>query len=267
MKFDFSQKVKELKAVPKDFQGLYEEANDGEGFILRSDDTTKSAVSAITGLVTSLKVARAEAAGFKGKAVDLSALSDFGSDPAEILTGFKETLAAAIKDQPTKEDMTRQLDKIKADLGKSHAEELKKAIKRGDALKDQLYSHLVTSAAKTALAEAGAIDSDLALPFIERQVRIDEEDGKLSVNVLDKAKDVRYSGTSGAPLSVVELVQEMKDQDKYGPLFKSEAGGGGSGTPAEGGRRGAPGKKMNREDMKPVDKIRAGLDARQAKRG
>jgi hypothetical protein len=264
MAFEFNQKVKDLSSVPNDFQGLYEAAGDGDGFVLRADDATKSAVSAITGLNKALKVARAEAAGFKGSAVDLSALADYGKDPSEILTSFNEKLAAAIKDQPTKEDMARQLDKIKADLSKAHSEELKVSSKRGDALKSQLYGHLVTSAAKTALAEAGAIDSDLALPFLERQVKVIEEDGTFSVNVVDGTGDARYSGVTGSPMSVGELVAEMKANEKYGPLFKSEVGAGGSGTPAEGGRR-SNANAGDKADKSPTEKIRSGLEARQKK--
>ncbi len=61
-------------AVPKDFQGLYAE-KDGN-YVLRTDDpAVGSAVSAITGLNKSLKIARAEAQGPHGKAIDLDKLS------------------------------------------------------------------------------------------------------------------------------------------------------------------------------------------------
>ena len=262
MEFQFNPTVENLDSVPQDFRGLYAEA-DGGGFALRSDDDgVKSAVSAITGLAKSLKVARAEAQGWKGKAVDLGALAEYGETPEQILEGFQAALAEAAKGKKTQEDFQRQVEKIKTDLGSEFAQKIEAEQKRAEALQAQLYNHLVTSEARTALAEAGAIDSDLALPFLTQQVKVSEEEGKFLVTVVDQAGDPRYSGTTGAPMSVKELVAEMKGQEKYGPLFKSESRSG-AGTPADGQRR-APQRQT--EDLSSTQKIARGLEKGLAKK-
>jgi len=262
MEFEFQRSVESIDKVPQDFQGLYVEAEDSGGFILRTDDpAVTSAVAAITGLNKSLKAARGEVKNLKGQRVDLSPLSEYGESPEEIAERFKEQLADAAKGKKTQEDFQRQVEKIKADLGSEYGQKIEAEQQRSEALKGQLHGILVTGEAKSALAEAGSIDADLALPFLTQQVKVAEEDGKFQVMVVDQAGDPRYSGITGAPMSVKELVQEMKGQEKFGPLFKSDQRSG-SGAPAEGRRRtGQP-----KGDMSSTDKIAAGLAKGQASR-
>ncbi len=258
MEFNFvdNQTVANLDKVPKDFHGLY--VADGDAFKLdTANDAVKSAVSAITGLNKALVAARGEVRTLKGQKVDLSALSEYGTDPESILAGFSATLteAQASAKGEGNEDLERQVGKIKEELAQGHAQEKEGMTARIKALTGQLHGLLVTGEAKSALGEANALDSDLALPFLERQVKVIEEDGEFKVNVLDDAKDVRYSGTTGAPMTIKELVTEMKSQEKYGPLFKSESPSGGS-TPATH----RPRPQGATADMTPTEKIAVGLD-------
>lgn len=262
MEFQFQPTVENIESVPQDFRGLYAEA-EGGGYALRSDDEgVKSAVSAITGLSKALKVARTEAQGWKGKSVDLSALAEYGDSPEAILEGFQEKLAEATKGKKSQEDFLRQIEKVKADLGAEYGQKIEAEKQRSEALKNQLHGILVTGEARSALAEAGAIDADLALPFLTQQVKVAEEDGKFQVMVVDQAGDPRYSGVTGAPMSVKELVAEMKGQEKFGPLFKSESRSG-SGAPANGQRR-APSRPTS--ELSATDKIAQGLAKGQATR-
>jgi len=263
MEFDFSPTVESIESVPQDFRGLYAE-QDGKHVLRTDDDAVKAAVSAITGLNRSLKAARGEVKTLKTNKVDLSPLSEYGDSPDTILERFNETLADATKGNKTKEEFARQIEKVKGDLGSEYASKIEAANQRAEALQGQLHSILVTGEAKSALADAGAIDAELALPFLERQVKVAEEDGKFQVLVVDSAGDPRYSGVTGAPMSLKELVAEMKGQDKFGPLFKSGAGQGG-GTPADGARR-APQRQVAEGDMTPKQKIAAGIEARKRNR-
>lgn len=258
MEFDFPQSVPKIEEVPKDFQALYE-AGEDDKHVLKSDDFSKSAISAVAGLNHSLKASRAEVKDLKTqkKPVDLSALKDYGDTPEKIAEKFKEQLTEAGKGKQSQEDINRQVTKIKGDLSKEYETKLETAKTEKQTLRDQLYAHLVTSEAKTALAEAGAIDSDLALPFIKQQVKVSEADGRFSVHVVDKAGDPRYSGSTSSPLSVKELVAELKLNEKYGQLFRSEAPGGG-GTPPGGPTP----KKGDDKDKAPIDKIKDGLAKR-----
>lgn len=263
MEFDFTPSVDNIELVPTDFRPLYEE-KDGK-HNLRGDDFSKAAISAITGLNRALKASRVEVKVLKDGRIDLAPLKEYGATPSEIAEAFNTRLSEATKGghQKSKEEIDRQVSKIKEDLAKGHMAEMDTKDRRVKALTDQLYSHLVIAEAKTALAEAGAIDSELALPFIQRQVKVTEEDGKFNVQVVDSAGDTRYSGTTAAPLSVKELVAEMKANTKYAPLFKSESPSGGGARPED--RRAA--RKVDTDGEKaPIDKIRAGIEARQQRR-
>lgn len=264
-KFADHTEVEKIDAVPENFRVFYEkkEGDGAEGHVLKASDEVKAAVASITGLNSSLGAARAEAAGLKGKATDLSALSEYGTDPETILIGIKtkiEEVQATSKNSSAK-DVERQLEKIKADLAKNNAEAIKQKDVRIDALKGQLYEHLVDSQAVAALKDS--IDPDLALPFVKRQVKVDEVDGKYQVHVVDLAKDIRYSGVTGAPMTINELVGEMKTQAKFKPLFKSQAPGGG-GTPPGSSHQKVPGAPQGQKSA--TDKISAGLKAGQASR-
>ena len=267
MKFEFNPTVDKIGDVPSDFRALYEAGSgDNEGkFTLKGDDFSKAAISAVVGLNTALKASRAEAIDLKTKkSVDLSALKSYGETPEAVAEKFTEMLTEAGKGKKSQEEIERQVSKIKTDLATEYEVKLTTAKNEKQTLRDQLYSHLVTSEAKTALAEAGAIDSSLALPFIQQQVKVTEaDDGKFLVHVVDQTGDTRYSGATSSPMAVKELVAEMKGQDKYGPLFKSEALSGGAVKPNEQHRK----PNTSGEEKTSQQKIADGIAARRKNRG
>lgn len=256
MEFNFNENltvpIEKWAAVPEDFKGLYEKTD--EGYKLRSEDPgVKAAISAITGLNKALVASRAEARDAKSRKVDLSALEAFGdtSDLSALAASINERIEEASKSKNA--DVESKVTKIKQDLSAAHTAELEKMSKRNEALRNQLYTNMVESAAVKALADAGAIDADLVLPMIKTRVGVSEEEGRYQVRILDESGDPRYSGATGEPMSITELVMEMKGQERFGPLFKSEKKSGGD-LPPQNGRH-----AQNQVDLSPTDKIAAGL--------
>lgn len=237
MDFDFQDHLsvpsdKFKTAVPVDFQGLYAE-KDGKWSLRTDDPTVGAAVTAITGLNKSNRAMRAERDALKAKVPDLSKLADYGSDPDTILKTFNEKIDEVRASHSTKtgQELERQVSKIREDLGAAHRAELDKHVARINGLTSQLHNLLVTSDAMSALAEAGAVDPELVMPFIHSQVKVSEADGKFEVVVLQKNGDPRYSGATAKPMTIKELVGEMKADERYGQLFKSDAPRGGGATP------------------------------------
>lgn len=266
MEFDFAENttVDSIDKVPADFQGLYVES-DGKFNLDSENPGVKSAVAAVTRLNVALKASRAEAKAAKGTKVDLSPLADYGDTPEAIAEGVQakmNELNEAMKKKPDADALQRQVEKIKQDLAGTHAKDISAKDARIEALTGQLHGLLVTNEAKSSLVEAGVIDADLALPFLQKQVKVDEADGKFTVNVLDEAGDVRYSGVTGAPMTIKELVTEMKGQEKFGPLFKSEAPDGGGKKPGSGPSRVPTGGDTSQ--LSGIDKIALGLSKNQA---
>jgi len=259
MEFDFAKStvVDNLETVPKDFQGLYRE-HEGK-FKLDSDHAgVKSAVAAIVGLNRALVASRGEARDAAKRAVDLTSLADYGTDPASILEGIQAKLAAAAKG--TGEDVKTAVAKAKEALEKEHARQLKTAGDQNAVLQGQLHKLLIGSAATSALAEAQAVDVDLVMPHVVGQIRATDENGEVSVVVVDAAGAARYSGVTGKHMTIKELVSEMKGNTKYALLFKSNAQSGG-GTPPT--RRTTPVATGKEKDS--TSKINDGLAARRGR--
>ena len=219
MDFEFQQ-VDKIDLVPEQFRGIYEE-KDGKFSV---GESFQGVTTAVIGLNKSLKAARAEA---KGKtAIDLSVLSDYGATPEEI----KESVAGKItelQNEIAKGGSAKlNLDKVRQEMTAAHAQEMHKKEIRNDALQNQVYELLVVNNATAAIVEAKG-DPDLLMPFIKSEVKIVEEDGKFNAYVVDAQGDRRYSGVTGQPMSMKDLVLEKKGNEKYGRLFESESPAGG----------------------------------------
>lgn len=264
MEFDFSQPVTDLNKVPQDFRGLYVTGEDGKISLNSENEGVKAAVSAITGLNKSLKAARAEAKAKQGTQIDLSPLKEYGEAPDAIAAKIKETiegLQGQIKGV--------NIDKIKTDLASEWNTKVDAATKRATGLEQFLHQELVVNRAVTAIAGAKG-DPELLLPFVAKSLKAGATaDGKYAVNVVDDAGDIRYSGVTGQPMTIQELVAEMKGNEKYGRLFASEAAAGGGAQPGA-----ASGKAGNGSNLRgaegsdtPMGKIAAGLRKGLAKAG
>jgi hypothetical protein len=116
---------------------------------------------------------------------------------------------------------------------------------------------LVDNEATAALVrEKGS--AELLLPIVRQAVKVAEQDGKFGVYVVDGTGDRRYSGVTGEPMSIAELVVEMKADKRFARAFDAEAPAGGGMAPGSG--KTSP--KINNTDRpkSSVDKIRSGLD-------
>jgi hypothetical protein len=256
MDFEFTP-VDSIDKVPEQFRGIYKQGDDGK-FV--PDDAHKGVIEAITGLNRSLKAARAEA---KAKTpVDLSPLADFGKTPEEIKAAVESRINELQEQVAKGGDAKVNLEKIKQDLAAAHAKDLERANKRSEALQNQLYGLLVENAATAAVVELKGVP-ELLLPFIKQQVKVVEEEGQFNVYVVDSSGDRRYSGVTGQPMTIKELVAEMKANEKYGRLFESEAPAGG-GMPPRGGS--TPPRQPGRV-LSANEKIAVGLAKGQFKSG
>lgn len=262
MEFDIEtmQQVDSLEAVPEPFRPLYVEKD--KKFTI--NDAVKPVATAIAALQKANKASRKDTDALKKQLqdMDFSDLHDFGKTPKEIATAVKtklEELQAEIakggKINP---------EKIKEELAKGFAKEKEQLTNRNSALTTQLYTHLVESVATNAIVEEKGMP-ELLMPFLKDKVKVVEEDGKFNVYVVDAQGDRRFSGTTGSPMTIKELVKEMKANEKYARLFDSTTNSGGGKQP--GTSQGGNQQKTNTGQLSPIDKIRAGLDKGQAKHG
>jgi hypothetical protein len=134
-----------------------------------------------------------------------------------------------------------------AQLLKKHEQELKTASDRSGHLERQLKEILVDAAVTEALAAAGG-RAKLLLPHVRTQVRMREtEDGRFLAEVVDEDGNPRVGDGQGSPMTIPQLVEELKGSSDFQAAFD---GTGNTGTGKEGGGRdaGGSGGKSEHED-------------------
>jgi hypothetical protein len=162
----------------------------------------------------------------------------------------KELLEA---DKTAKEKNARaagEFDNLKAQLLETHTQEkgvLEGKIKTRDGQIERLVGR---NAAAEALAKVGG-RVKVMMPHVMGFVTVieDTESGEFHAVVVDDKKKPRYSKkTPGEPMSIEELVEEMKEDPEYAANFDG-AGASGSGAPTDKGRPG-PGTVRSAKEFK-----------------
>lgn len=245
-------------AVPENLRSIYTAAEGDEGKYVVPENL-RPVADALTGLFSANKKARDDVKNWERKgAPDLSDLKDFGDDLPTIKEGIKSRISELEELVAKGKDGKIDLDKMRQEMKSAHQKELETKDKTNEALRGTVHKYLVTSAATEALNSEDGI-SELALPFVTQNVKVIEEDGDFRAIVIDGDGDPRISGGTGQPMTIRELVKEMKGQEKYAPLFKSQAKSGGGAQPGKGAAPASAGT-----DASPIDKIKAGLKKRAA---
>jgi len=257
------KKIKSLSEVDTNLQVFYVEDADSGEFTLRDDQITATAISVLSGQQAVIERLRNENKSAKDSAVDLSALSEFGSDPATIA----ESVKAKIEELTSKashgqQEVAARIDTIK----KQHAEALAAANSNHETelgkARSELHSYMMDTSVMAAATTWPGLSPKLVAPFVRQQMQVQEIDGKPQVVVVDANGQPRYSKTTeraGELMRPDELLMEMSGQDEYRQLFPSKQASQGGGahtrqTPL------AP-RKGDTKNMTPADKISAGIAA------
>jgi hypothetical protein len=246
--------VDTVDTIPENLRPLYAQTGDKWSI----PEGMRGVADAITGLFQANGKIREENKSLAKKGqVDLSGLEEFGED----LPTIKEKLKARLEELETAaaagKDNKLNIDKVRAEMKAANEAAIANERKVQDALRGTVHKYLVGAGASEALAaEDGLVE--LAMPFVERQIKVVEVDGEFKAVVVDKDGDPRISGATGQPMTIKELVREMKGMDMYKPLFKSDVKGGGGAQP---GKTGAKPVSLA-ADATPMDRIKAGLAAR-----
>lgn len=252
MKFRFAENktVTDITKVPDPFKVLYQENEDGSGYTL-NENLAKIAES-VDGLNNSLEKSRSDASKAK---TDLGVLSEFGESPEEVKQAFDAKLAEA--QEAAKTGTTKLVEKARQEVIDQYEKQKKADTARNEALQNQLYDLMVTNQITEALQAEGG-NSKLLSPMLKQMVKVNEQDGKFNVSVVDQDGDPRHSFSTGQPMTIKELVGEMKADPNYAPAFESQAPSG-SGAAKPGQRKPAPTPQKDDDGANPVKSISAGL--------
>ena len=108
---------------------------------------------------------------------------------------------------------------------------------------------LITQTARADIIAAKG-SPELLLPHIAKMTRVSEKDGKFLVEVLDKEGNVRIGDTKGNPMTIAQLVEEMRGSDVFGRAFEGDGTTGTGKAPHTGGGNGP----LKRSQMTPQQK-------------
>ena len=144
-----------------------------------------------------------------------------------------------------------KVEAVKTQLVESHTAEMAAKEEEINLLSSTVSDLLIKQQATMALAEHKG-DPELLMPHIERQTRVGRKDGKFFAEVIDKDGQVRIGNAKAEPMTISQLVEEMKKSPTYGKAFEGE-GTGGSGKQPNGNGGGSP-TNLKRSTMSPKDK-------------
>jgi len=175
-----------------------------------------------------------------------AALKTANREAATLRTKFKDvdleevvTLRAQVEELKTKAG-PEVLESIKRQMNEAHGKEREKLQQRLDLMRTSLSDALIDGEAARVLAEMKGSPT-LLLPHIRKSVKITETDDGFAVHVVNNKGEPRVRD-DGSPMTIKQLVEEMKSVPEFGRAFDG-SGAGGTGSGGAGGGGGAAKKR------------------------
>lgn len=228
--------IDNLESVPEAVRGEYRPgtADDGqEGkFVLQVEGSNGWGLEDVSGLKNALGRERTRADKAESK------IKKFGDLDPEAAREAIEKIAEFQAIDPKKEGDRIAKEKIDAaikQIVEKHSVELDGLNKKAGGYLGKVKALLIDNVATTALAEhKGSVD--LLLPHVQRNTRLKEtDDGNFVVEVVDKDGNVRIGDSKGTPMTVQQLVAEMRQSQTFGRAFEGSGTSGGGTQPSNGG--------------------------------
>ena len=189
----------------------------------------------------------------------LKGIGDLDVDAAKEALEFREKFKDADPDEKAKQ----QFESMKTDLISAHQKELSVAQKDREAAYSQLRNSLVTEAATKALQAAGG-SIELLLPHVSRHVHMEREGETFVAKVVDENGVQRVGDGNGNPMTIPQLVEELKGKETFQAAFVgtgNSGSGSGSGDSSDTGASAGKGNSggtgangvVNRNDQKAIN--------------
>lgn len=247
--------IEKLEEVPEATRTLYQE-RDGR-FVLDVEPAEGFALEDVGGLKSTLGKEMT-----RRKALEKTVEQYKDIDPEKAREALLKLEELGNID-PHKEADKIVEQRVKAATGQiveKHTKEMDALRNENKSLQASFQSLLIDNAATAALAEAkGSVD--LLLPHVQRQTRVRRlEDGRHIVEVVDKDGTVRIGNSKGDPMTISDLVQEMRKSEAYGRAFEGTGNSGSGMQPPKPGASPLNGIK-SRKDFKSEKDRAAWIDS------
>jgi len=230
--------LENLEGVDPTLQTLYTQREDGK-YVLGVDDAEEAFAS---GLAANRDQILKEKKELETK---LASLKDV--DHEEYMRLKQESLDA----QRKRDEEAGNWASLKQQLIDGHSAEVTKKEQRISHLQNALHRELVESKAAQAISKAKGVQ-ELLLPHVVRSIKVVEgEDGSFTTQVIDPRSGAPRIGDhrQGTPMTIEQLVEEMRANEIFGRAFDAVGAGGGGATGSQPGAGGG-GFRLTAEQAK-----------------
>lgn len=157
-----------------------------------------------------------------------------GIDPEE----YKKLKTAAEEAEKKRLQGEGDYKQLEAQLVKKYEGLLEQEKGVSGRYRSAVEKHLIDAAAAQELAKHS--DSPkLLLPHIRSRMKVVEQDGEFHARIVDESGNVRVGkGQGSSPMTLSELIEEMKQDKEYAPAFRGTGSSGGGATKSTGGAGG-----------------------------
>lgn len=216
--------VDALDGVPETLRDEYEQRADGKFAlkVLKGYEPPE----AIGGLKSALQKERERAANEERQRKQLEERFA-GVDPDRI----QQLLDAERQREEETAKKAGEFDKLRQQMVEQHTRELGKRDEQAKRLQSRLERQLIDAEATRTLADQKG-NVTLLMPHIKARTKVVERDGDYAVVVVDEQGNPRVNA-KGEPLTINELVGEMRTSDVFASAFAASgnSGTGGAGEP------------------------------------
>lgn len=232
--------VESLDVVPEGAREFYTEGQDGKFYL---DAEEVDALPTVSGLRKKKDELLSNLNKLKEQFKDV--------DPEK----YRELMAKVEEAERKAAEESGNWEGLKKQLLSKHEQEVQKKDQRINQLTSALEQHLIDAKATQAIADAGGSPT-LLLPHLRSRLRLVEQDGSFAAVVVDEKGNPRVGDAQGAPMSIKQLVDEMRQDEHLGMGFKASSTSGSGAEPGATGAGGGSGAKVaKRSDFRsPAEK-------------
>lgn len=135
-----------------------------------------------------------------------------------------------------------------AQIVELHKKELGKVSGRSEKLQRQLERVLVDQAAERAIIDAKG-NVKLLLPHVKASLRVREDGDVFSAEVVNENGESRIGGNNGSPMTIPQLIEELKQSADFQTAFAGSGHSGGGTTASAGNARSGGSRHVSRNDL------------------
>lgn len=143
-----------------------------------------------------------------------------------------------------------QWDKLRVQMAENHQKDLDAERGNSGRYRTALEQHLVDAQATVAIVDAKGVPQ-LLLPHVKGRVKVIEQDGQFTVQVLDAQGNPMVVDAAGTPATIKSLVEHMKADPIFGRAFEGSGASGGGASSA--GTRATGANNMARSAFQSLD--------------